>query len=317
MTIDKCYYKVVGQCAERLSFFGVRDGFYPKRYLAQRDIFRTVVRPLIQKGKTAYFLVDALRFEMGKELVEILGKDFRCEIYPAVAQLPTITEVGMAALMPLAEKGLKLVEMGRGKVGIGLEGTVLKGRSQRVDFLQKAMEQGTVVLKLNQLMKPSKKVKEGIKDAQFILVTSQEIDRLGEENWDSEETKRYIDEVLVKLKRAINCVSSPGISNIVLTSDHGYVFTEKIEDFMKLDAPGGRTAELHPRVWIGQGGSDGQGFAGPGPASLPWKAILSWPFPWGSHISKARAGQADFSTVGYPFKRFSSQSSNLNAKILN
>ena len=44
-------------------------GFLPGAALQQRTIFDEVVKPLAQEpGTTAYFVVDALRFEMGEEL---------------------------------------------------------------------------------------------------------------------------------------------------------------------------------------------------------------------------------------------------------
>ena len=48
----------------------------------------------------AYFVVDALRYEMGADLIEQLRGADESAITPAIAMLPTITPVGMAALLP-------------------------------------------------------------------------------------------------------------------------------------------------------------------------------------------------------------------------
>ena len=50
-----------------------------KGVLRQVDLFDTEVGPKAQEGKTAYVWVDALRFEMARELVEVLKDDFDLE----------------------------------------------------------------------------------------------------------------------------------------------------------------------------------------------------------------------------------------------
>jgi hypothetical protein len=56
---------------------------------------------------TAYFVVDALRFEMGEELHRQLeDTGARRAAAPArLAELPTVTAVGMNALAPVASNG--------------------------------------------------------------------------------------------------------------------------------------------------------------------------------------------------------------------
>jgi PglZ domain len=100
--------------------------------MCQDEVFRTQVRPRTTQDKTAYVLVDAMRYEMGQELLEGLGDGFDSALRPAIGQLPTITEVGMAALMPEADAGMELVDVGAGRVGIGVGDTLLKDRASRV-----------------------------------------------------------------------------------------------------------------------------------------------------------------------------------------
>ena len=46
-----------------------------------------------------------------------------------------------------------------------------------------------------------------------------------------------------------------GIKTIVLAADHGHLFADEIGDDMKIEAPGGKTEDLHRRVWVGVGGT--------------------------------------------------------------
>jgi len=53
--------------------------------LSQREVFEKHVKPRSREVKTAYVWVDALRFEMGRELCDVLRDDFEIEIQPLAA----------------------------------------------------------------------------------------------------------------------------------------------------------------------------------------------------------------------------------------
>src|SRR5262245_15023130 len=58
---------------------------HPIKGLArQRETFYRQVKPLLDEGKVAYVWVDALRFEMARELCRVLAEDFKLEIRPAI-----------------------------------------------------------------------------------------------------------------------------------------------------------------------------------------------------------------------------------------
>lgn len=107
-----------------------------KGVLRQRDVFETQVKPKLDEGKTAYVWVDALRFEMARELCDVLWGDFDLSIQPALGTIPTITEVGMAALLPKAGESVRVVAVNVGKLGLEIGGTVLKDRKGRIAFLK-------------------------------------------------------------------------------------------------------------------------------------------------------------------------------------
>jgi len=85
------------------------DRFELPGVLLQADIYREVVAPAAKSGPVAYILVDALRFEMARELGAILEQDWKPDLTPALATPPTVTEIGMAALLPGAERGLTVI----------------------------------------------------------------------------------------------------------------------------------------------------------------------------------------------------------------
>ncbi|RLB20529.1 MAG: hypothetical protein DRG76_10835, partial [Deltaproteobacteria bacterium] len=284
------YTKTLELMIETFASALLEAGFSVAQPCSQKEVFNRYFRPhLTSDGKVAYLIVDALRFEMGKELGEGLVDEFNVSIKPCVAQPPTITVVGMAALMPQAENGMELVEAGS-KVAIRIADTLLKDRASRVKFLKKAIEPEPFVCKLSQLVKPSKKIQGQIQDAKVIVVTSQEIDQWGEEGAEEEETRIYMDEVLDKLRKAIRRLAFLGVTNFVVTADHGHIFGETIESGMKMHPPGGKTVELHRRVWIGSGGKTEAGFFRVKAADVGLGGELELAFPRSFACFQARGG---------------------------
>ncbi len=229
---------------------------HPVKGLArQRETFEKQVKPLLDEGKVAYVWVDALRFEMARELCRLLSEDFKLEIRPAIGEIPTITEIGMAALLPKADGSPKVVSVGGGKLALEIDGKIIKDRKDRVSFLKEHAGVPVFEGKLEELLpKASKRMKDGIQTAQLILITSQEIDELGEAD-NMPQARLQIDGVLSQLRRGVRVLADQGIKSIVLAADHGHLFADEISDDMKIDSPGGKVEDLHRRVWVGIGGN--------------------------------------------------------------
>jgi hypothetical protein len=222
-----------------------------------------------------------------------LRGEFEVFIEPGIAQLPTITAVGMAALMPGAENGMELVSTQAGKLAVQIGSTVIKDRSGRMKHLEQVADTKFVLCKLGEIVKPSKKRQDEIRDAALVAVTSQEMDRLGEDA-EEEEVRLYMDEILEKLRRAIRRLASLGAKNIVVTADHGHLFGETIESGMKMDPPGGKTVELHRRVWIGKGGTDGKGYIRVKASQLGLGGDLELAFPRSLACFKTKGGSTAY-----------------------
>jgi hypothetical protein len=261
-----------------------------KGLLRQRDFFETQVKPKLDGGKVAYVWVDALRYEMARELCRLLKDDFDLAIQPAIGTAPTITEIGMAALLPKAHQSAKVVGVGGGKLALEVGGKVIKDRKDRVAFLKEHAGVPVFDCKLDDLLpKPKTKVKDGIQTAKLVLVTSQEIDELGEGD-NIAQARLQMDGVLGHLRRGVRILADHGITTIILAADHGHLFADEIGEDMKIDAPGGDTADLHRRVWVGVGGT-----AEPSYLRTPLKALgvesdLDLATPWTFAVFKSKGG---------------------------
>ena len=260
-----------------------------KGVLRQVDLFESEVEPKLQDGKTAYIWVDALRFEMARELVEVLKEDYDLSLQPAIATMPTITEIGMASLLPKANQSTKVVSVGNGKLGLEIAGTVIKDRKDRINFMKTHAGVPVFDAKLDDLLpKPSKKVRDGIQNAQLVLVTSQEIDEFGEK--DTKLARMLMDTMLDQLRRCVRVLRDAGVKTIIIAADHGHLFAEEIGDDMKIDAPGGKTADLHRRVWIGEGGNMDASFMRTPLSSLGVESDFDIATPWNFAVFKVAGG---------------------------
>jgi hypothetical protein len=261
-----------------------------KSVVRQREVFEKHVKPSLGEKKIAYVWVDALRFEMGRELARLLKEDFEIDLQAALAAVPTVTEIGMAALLPHAHEDAKIVTVGGGKLALEITGTVIKDRKDRVAFLKKHAGVEVFDAKLDNLLpKPSKKVREGIADAQLILVTSQEIDELCEQD-NITQARRQMDGVLHDLRRGIRVLFDLGVGRIVLAADHGHLFADELSEDMKIDSPGGETVDLHRRIWVGHGGKADDAFLRAPLSTLGMQCEFDLATPWTFACFKCKGG---------------------------
>ncbi|WUJ74691.1 PglZ domain-containing protein [Kribbella soli] len=228
--------------------------------LAQGQIHAEVVAPMAKHGTIAYFLVDALRFELGRDLVDALRRPFpdgSIELRPAVALLPSITRVGMANLCPGAEGGLDLRLSDKGKLEVRIGGESIDGVPARIARLQAA--HGTVVdLTLDDVFRSEvAELGERIDGSNLVLVRSQEIDETGEGGKISAGLQAF--SVTVRhLQRAVSRLANHGVSRFVITADHGFIsLTRELGQSRIIEKPGGQ-GDLHRRAFIGRGGTAGE-----------------------------------------------------------
>jgi hypothetical protein len=261
-------------------------GWSVANVLPQPRIHPDVVQAM--PGRVAYVLVDAMRYEMGAELARHLDGAQDLTLRPAIAALPTITTVGMAALLPGASASFSLKEA-QGRLAACIDGSAMPGLSERLKFL-KSRVPGLVDLPLGRLLGLSAgKLQSSIAEASLVLVRSQEIDALGE-NVDGLTARSAMESVIGNVARAIRKLAKAGIESFVITADHGHQFSIRKDDDMKTDNPGGNTLELHRRCWIGHGGSTPPGTVRVSGSELGYDTDLDFVFPTGLGVFKAGGG---------------------------
>jgi len=282
--VRRAYEDAVRAMAEGFTRTLGKAGWTVPGALHQTRIWSEVVSD--KPKPVAYFLVDAMRFEMGVELAERLPKTSEVSVRAAVSALPSITPIGMAALMPGASASFSVVEE-KDKLGVRIDDAFLPDLAARKKHAASRVPK-PVDITLDELLslQPSKLAKK-LDGAQVVFVRSQEIDHAGETGF-TFQARQIMDTVIDNLARALGKLAKAGIAHAVVTADHGHLFfaTDRDES-MRTDAPGGDTVELHRRCWIGRGGATSTGCVRVSAASLGYASDLEFVFPAATGVFKA------------------------------
>ncbi|WP_316158597.1 MULTISPECIES: PglZ domain-containing protein [unclassified Bradyrhizobium] len=254
--------------------------------LQQTRIWSDVVasRPV----PVAYVMVDAMRFEMGHELIgRLTTRASEVQMRPALAALPSITPVGMAALLPGASASFSVVS-NKEKIGASIDGTFLPDLSARQKFLKSRIPD-LIDLTLDEVISLSTKaLQKKIGDSKVIVIRSTEIDAAGENATTTTYARRVMDNVVEDLARCLGRLAAIGIGEAVVTADHGHLFFAADRDpSMRLDTPGGDAIDLHRRCWVGRGGATPAGSVRVPGAKLGYATDLDFAFPASTSVFKS------------------------------
>jgi hypothetical protein len=231
-----------------------------------------------------------MRFEMGVELGEPLKDSEEVVLRPAVAALPTLTPVGMAALLPGASGSFGVVEHD-GKLAARIDGTPMRDLQARMKYL-KSRVPGAVDLELGRVLQlTTKKRADAVEGAPLVLVRSREIDSLGEVG-DNLVARQLMDTTVGNVARAVRKLASVGVERFVISADHGHLFTRERDEAFRTDNPGGNTVELHRRCWIGRGGKSPTGALRVAAVDVGYESDLDFIFPTGIGVFRAGGGLA-------------------------
>ena len=180
--------------------------------------------------RCAVFLVDALRYEMAIELFQQLQDTpaSTVQLKARLAELPTVTEVGMNVLAPVVSQG-RLSPSLSSSDGGSIQGFragefLVNNPDTRLRAMQ-ARTAGGPCLKLSLEEVTSLKadtLKKKVEQSRLLMVHSREIDDAGEKGVGLD----VFDRVLQSLRAAWQRLRTAGVRNFVITSDHGFLLNE-------------------------------------------------------------------------------------------
>jgi hypothetical protein len=229
-----------------------KGGYSVPGILHQTHVWSDLVQPLPKP--VVLMVVDAMRYEMGAELAARIANSGEVQLRPAIAALPSITPIGMAAILPGASADF-VIGTQNGKFGAVVGGAFHPDLAARLKYL-KAQISDLLDLTLDDALSGNtKSLQKRLGAAKVILIRSTEIDAAGE-NTGTVSARRIMERVIEDIARCLQRLASSGIENVVITADHGHLFFASDRDAsMRIDAPGGDTSNLHRRCWVGKGGA--------------------------------------------------------------
>lgn len=225
--------------------------------LSNNEVFDKLVAPkLAQSGnKVAYLMVDALRYELGVALEQQLAEDGKTELTPALAQLPSITLVGMASLLPDAGKNLALNNVD-GKLVPFINGQEVKTVAQRMELIRKRYGVRFQEGRLEDYVRNRFKVEDG---TELLVLRSVEIDGHFENHPDTAPTE--IINALKRIRVAIHKLKDAGFRDVVIATDHGFFMNTHAQAGDTCNKLSGDWLNIHERCLLGDGAADQHHYA--------------------------------------------------------
>jgi hypothetical protein len=216
---------------------------------ANADVFDRFVAPKLQQHghKVAYLMIDALRYELGVALEQQLADDGVVALQAALAPLPTITPVGMAALLPGAGQQLSLRRDAAGLTPM-LGDQPVTNVAQRMDVLRKRYGQRFAEGRLEEYVRGRLEVPA---DADLLVLRAVEIDSQFENSPDTAPAE--ITNALRRIRMSIHRLAEAGFRDVVIATDHGFFINTHAGAGDVCGKPEGNWLIEHDRCALGDG----------------------------------------------------------------
>lgn len=222
----------------------------------QNAFFEYWVRPFLRKdNKVCVIISDAMRYEVGDELLSLIRKEDRysAELEPVLSMLPSYTQLGMAALLP--NKSLAIADNETGTVLV--DGQSSQGTANRTKILQSALDgRGEAITAEDFMQLDRDGSRELLKSNDVLYIYHNRIDHTGDkmhsEGQAFEATEQTLDDVI----RLIKKLTAANANNILVTADHGFIYQHRPldeSDFASVEASGDVVLYRDRRFVLGKG----------------------------------------------------------------
>lgn len=206
---------------------------------SQAKFFDTHVANILKRNdreKVFVIISDALRYEVAAELKDKIEKDLRGEtiLSSQLSLLPSVTRLGMAALLP--GSSLNLIPEGD---DVKRDGLSTLGAIPRQKVLSQNAPVEAKVLQASDLLDTNTELgRELIKPYRLFYIYHDVIDATGDHGVEREVLDacgKAIEQILRLLKRICNSLNG---THVIITADHGFLYQRrKIEDPDKSPLP--------------------------------------------------------------------------------
>jgi uncharacterized protein (TIGR02687 family) len=222
--------------------------------LAQSDFYERQVAPFLERNNKVFVIIsDALRYEIGEELLRRIRQEdrFEAELEPALTLLPSYTQLGMAALLP--HQRLEVTASG----AVLVDGESATGTENRKKILQRALPGRATALSTRALLAMSRDESRALfRDHEVVYVYQNRIDAAGDKRDTEEQVFDAAEATLDELVRLIKKLVNANVTNLLVTADHGFLYQNQPldeSDFASQEPVGAAIGLLNRRFVLGQG----------------------------------------------------------------
>lgn len=228
-----------------------KEGWPLNGMLSNADLFDQLIAPklMISGHRVAYLLIDALRYELGVELEKQLSENGQLELKAACAAFPTITTVGMASLLPGADKQLSLKKGDKGILPM-FGNCQTANVNQRMEVFRKRFGERFDEMRLSDFIHLKHKIRDNV---ELLVLRSVDIDNHMEAN--PETTIGLIHDTLKRIRVAIHKLKAQGFQDVVIATDHGFFLNTHAEPGDICIKPQGDWLNVHERCMMGEAGN--------------------------------------------------------------
>jgi len=200
--------------------------------------------------KVAYFIIDALRYELGVALEKLLSAEMPVELSASCAPLPSVTPVGMAALLPGAQDRLSL-SLQDGDLIPLMDGIPVPGVKERMSIFATYGDRFAQQT-LGEFLAGTGKVADGV---ELLVLRNTDIDSTLESA--AEMNLTQIPRTLKQIRQALSRLRSQGFAVAVIASDHGFFLNAGAGAGDVCSKPAGTwSVNAHDRMLLGAGTQD-------------------------------------------------------------
>ena len=228
----------------------------------QRDFFERSVRPFLRKdNKVCVIISDAMRYEVGDELLSLIRQEDRysAKLEPALSMLPSYTQMGMAALLP--NKELAIADNGSGTILV--DGQSSQGAANRTKILKAATAgRGQAVTGEDLMAMNREDSRELLKANDVLYIYHNRIDHTGDKMHSEGQAFEAVEQTLGDLVRIVKKLTAANASNLLITADHGFIYQNRAleeSDFSGVDARGDEILYRDRRFVLGKGLKENSG----------------------------------------------------------
>lgn len=205
-----------------------------------------------RKGPLVLVVLDAFRFELGRRLAEILNEGEpirRAEVRRAIAPIPSITAIGKAFALPIAQASFRC-SLPEGAKGFRMEIDGFTGdlaiKDQRRKWLSEKL--GAHAFHAMNDVIEGRVEKVNPRSKRIIVVEGDEFDTEGH---DGQLELEGADVQLQRYATAIRRLRDTGYSRVLVVTDHGYFHWQPEKDEVECEKPVGKAAWTSRRAFVG------------------------------------------------------------------